>query len=406
MARVLDLARGHVILLLYLVMFAVLTIGVAAISGWQYLPWLGLFIGTLLGTYGILSLALGKRIGALMARFNLGNEGIIPLEWLCVTSVALAVLHLIWLGWNPFIAAMSSIDMNHIMGLRIRIAEESGMAWGYLMSFNVRAFLPLSLALCVYQRRERMFWLMLLAGTLYCISLLHKSYIFGFVLPSVILYLARREWLRASMLVGLMLGVIYLLMYAYNPSLRSKNFIALNLEEQELTPEMIEEMEHFGAAWDKRNFSFVIGLGSRLMYIPAKMLVGWFRNIPDRRPFLHGCGYRLAAKWMDCDYREYAKELYPFISPEYYARGYKGTVNTASFMYDYANFGLWGLVLAGILHALLFVVLESAFGADTVLKLALNLFYVLFLSSGAFTTLLLTGGWGIMVGAYALVRKE
>ena len=75
------------------------------------------------------------------------------------------------------------------------------------------------------------------------------------------------------------------------------------------------------------------------------MVSQWFQKIPKNKPFLHENGYGFICKIKGIKHVEYSKVLYPIIRPKYAARGLKGSVNTASFMYEYSNFGNTGLVL-------------------------------------------------------------
>ena len=75
-------------------------------------------------------------------------------------------------------------------------------------------------------------------------------------------------------------------------------------------------------------------------------------------------------------------------------------MNVASFMYDYVNFGLLGLVLSGILLGIIFTYLEKLFKNDFNMKLVVNLIPILILSSQALTTLLFSGGWALSVILY------
>ena len=91
--------------------------------------------------------------------------------------------------------------------------------------------------------------------------------------------------------------------------------------------------------------------------------------------------------------------------PKHAKKGLKGNVNVASFMYEYANFGVYGLILSGVFLGLLFVSIEKIFVNNITLKLAINLIPVLILSSQAITTLLFSGGWGLSILLYLFIIK-
>lgn len=144
----------------------------------------------------------------------------------------------------------------------------------------------------------------------------------------------------------------------------------------------------------------IYGLQRRIMITPGKIVSAWFEHIPKDKPFLYGEGYRIIAKIKGKEHRSYASELYPLVNPKYAKQGFKGTVNTASFMYEYANFGTWGLVLSGFILAFIFVFIEQFFVDDLILKLSLNLYPLLFLTSTAITTLMFSGGWSFVIVFY------
>ena len=132
----------------------------------------------------------------------------------------------------------------------------------------------------------------------------------------------------------------------------------------------------------------------------------WFENIPSKKPFLKGTGYRFYAKLVGKEYHNYAQELYPIIYPKHVEKGFHGNINVASFMYDYSNFGKSGLILAGFILALIFIFIESLFKNHLLLKVCLNAFPIFMLSSSALTILLFSGGWGLYILLFFLFKKH
>jgi ABC-type transport system involved in multi-copper enzyme maturation permease subunit len=84
--------------------------------------------------------------------------------------------------------------------------------------------------------------------------------------------------------------------------------------------------------------------------------------------------------------------------------GFDGTATTAYFMYDYANFGNWGLAIAGIYLAVFLVFVNLLFKNDFNNMLSLNVLYLLWLSSAPFTSTLFSGGWVLMLLLYWLYK--
>ena len=85
--------------------------------------------------------------------------------------------------------------------------------------------------------------------------------------------------------------------------------------------------------------------------------------------------------------------------------GLKGTVNAASMMTAYANFGWLGLALIGVFHAIVAWVLLIIFQRDPVLTLPINMTFILLLSSGDIFTLLFSGGWGLSILLFAMIAR-
>lgn len=81
-------------------------------------------------------------------------------------------------------------------------------------------------------------------------------------------------------------------------------------------------------------------------------------------------------------------------------------MNCASFMEDYANFGLLGLIASSMLLAALLVALGSIFSGRRAIGVALNSAPILYLSSGALLSLLFSGGWICIVLLYMIFRRD
>lgn len=141
------------------------------------------------------------------------------------------------------------------------------------------------------------------------------------------------------------------------------------------------------------------------MVVPGKTVGDWFLLIPDEYPFLNGCGYRFA-RIFGCEFTEYSKVFYPRLYPQYAEKGLKGTVNVATFMYEYSNFGKTGLVLAALIVSLLFLFIQKLFDQDFVWLAVFNFFPALMLSSTSFTTLLFSGGWGLTILLFFIFRSR
>ena len=87
-------------------------------------------------------------------------------------------------------------------------------------------------------------------------------------------------------------------------------------------------------------------------------------------------------------YIDYSKELYPILKPNYAKKGLSGTVNVASFVREYSNFGYLGLVLGGALIALVLVFIDKMFLGYENFYYSINLFPIFLFSSSSILTIL------------------
>ena len=126
-----------------------------------------------------------------------------------------------------------------------------------------------------------------------------------------------------------------------------------------------------------------------------------------KKPFLKGKGYNAFCKITKQKYHDYNLELYPVIFPDYANQGIKGSVNSAHFMRGYSNFGNLGLFLSAIMLALMLSVLNIVFqSSNQTMKLCINLFPIFLLSSGSLSTILFSGGWGLLILLFWIFKND
>ena len=188
---------------------------------------------------------------------------------------------------------------------------------------------------------------------------------------------------------------VYLLIYAANPELREIH--PSRDTKTEVIHKPKDEFKSFQAGSS--------GIINRRFIVPGKVVGLWFNNIPSKYPFLYGNGYSFIAKLRHVPLVEYSNDLYAELYPQYAADGLRGSVNTASFMYDYANFGVWGLLLSGAVMAFWLFLLQGVFPNMKILFI-LNLFPILMLTSTSLLTLLFSGGWLLTVLLYLLFKRK
>ncbi len=312
------------------------------------------------------------------------------------TIVCFILIHYLYLQKIPVIKAWLSSDYYEIVNIRRNITRLENGFFRYTSSFMIKAIIPFTLILLHINKKHILYWMLLIIAAFYATSLMQKSFIITVLAPVTFYAFLQLNWLYFGKYVIIIITSIYILLYVSNPDLR-------NIEVPKNA--QIEQNKINKLSTAETNNTFIHAIYKRVTLIPGKMISDWYKHIPKEKPFLNGCGYRFIAPMLDCEFHNYAQELYPVIYPDYAAIGIQGNVNVASFMYDYANFRNKGLVMSGMLLAILFIALELIFKNQFKLKFSLITFYILMLSSSALSTLLLSGGLGLMVLLYFLFRE-
>lgn len=405
LTRVKTFLKDHTLISIYTLVLLLLFYGVHFISGWKHFDKLGLFTLALYVSYVILALTPAKRwledrFDRLTAYFQKFNTDLL-FKGLLIYTVATVVFHFIYMGGSPPIQALSLESADEVAMLRRGITEDAPSILNYISAFNIRAFLPFLIFFLFLKGDKRLYYAILILGCFYAFSLMQKSYVITLLTPVLIYAVLKKQWLQTGLMAGLIVIVIIGLSYNANPEF-SQTTVDENIE-------LPEDVEDSASRIHSNDDSHIVrifkGLYHRIMIIPGEMVSKWFDIIPEKKPFLNGEGYRIIAKMKGVEHRNYSAELYPLIRPLNAARGLRGNVNTASFMYDYANFGKIGLILSGISLAFLFILIESMFGNEFSMKFSINLFFVLIISSTALTTTLFSGGWAFIVGLYLFFLK-
>lgn len=399
MIAIKALLKKHTLLSIYTVVFLILLYGVIETSGDKYVLNLFLFfVPLVLFYFGFTYLAKGKEFRIFNSIKNIPEQlpeyAYLILAGLCVFLI---IGHLIHIGGSPGLKGLSIMDTTSIVELRRHITSESSSLWNYLSSFNIKAILPFTLLLLAFKKKKLFFWILLIIGAFYAFSLMQKSYILTVLFPIILFTLFKKKYFQTFLLFGTCAVIIVSLVYIQNPQMRGG---IDNVTKMEIpADERIED----GRPYILRVF---YGLKHRTLVVPGEMVTEWFNHIPSDKPFLYGDGYGFICKLKGVEHIEYSKTLYPVIRPKFAKQGLKGSVNSASFMYEYCNFGNAGLVLSALLLGFFLFLIESIFGNNILLKTSLNLFPVFMLSSGALTTAIFSGGWGLIIVLYYIFAKD
>ena len=314
---------------------------------------------------------------------------------LLVLSLIIFFLDLYYLHGLPGLKLFETQTLSEVSALRNDIHMESPSWIIYLSGFNIRCFFPFLILLMYVQKRYILFVTCLLLGSFYAFGLLQKSYAVFLILPTLIYAVSTRKYLLSTLLTIVIAGIISIIIIG------SSDKINDDLTSQ--TPDI-----ELNQNKDKRPFivRITLGMSIRIFVTPGEMVAKWFDNIPSNKPFLYGDGYPLLPRLKGTEYRDYNKELYPIIRPQYAERGLTGTVNTATFVREYSNFGWLGLVLSSFIVALFFTLQTNIFKGYFIANLALNMIFILMLSSTNLWTLLVSGGWFMIIILFAIFKDS
>ena len=320
--------------------------------------------------------------------------------FLILTVLIGTVIHYLDIGYIPIIKAIFSNDYYEIAEIRKQANLLTTTPIRYLSSFLIKSIIPFLLIYLMVIKNYKLYSLIYLIAILYAFSLMQKSFILTILLPSIFyaIYLKRIKFLVKHLIVICLF--IFGLLNITNPQVS---------EMKKNDNVSIKKFEKTNSNFSETTNPIIIFLKlikKRVILTPGKIVAKWFVNIPNNEPFLNGCGYRILAPILGCDYRNYGQELYDDIFPKYAAIGIKGNVNTTSFMYDYANFGILGLIISGLLMGALISIIDFIFSFNIMVKFAVNSFYILMLSSSALTTLMFSGGWGLMILLFFIYKKD
>ena len=403
----LERLKSNALFALYLACFGLVSFGVVVETGTQYVHYLGIFLVSILAFYSIFFLAfkklglgtIGIFTGLIKSKATAKIIGAVSL----VLMAVMAIGHWMHLGQIPTLTALGSADYYYVQHLRREITFIDNSFWRYGSSFLIRATMPFFLLWSFRTFSKKIFWLIAILMVIYSVSLLPKSFVLIVLLPTIVYALLNKNFKSALSLSGIVIGSLAFLVVVANPGLRMSSD---KLEQN--SPYKVESVPSTAtvdSTKSKLRLTTEV-LARRVFIVPGYVVGKWFECVPDSLPFLDGCGYRFIAGPKGCEFHNYPHELWQYVHPDYYAVGRKGTVNTASFMYDYVNWGWKGLIISGLILGLVLAFIENLFAQNFVAKVSVNALAIFWLTSTSLFTLLLSGGWGLMIALYAVFSKS
>jgi len=184
--------------------------------------------------------------------------------------------------------------------------------------------------------------------------------IVSMIIPTIVYALINKKYTAAVFYMFIAVFGVYVLVYATNPRMRAsqaeidivmasspyKEFYAHNFQSSE---------QGFLEASD--------AIYSRVFLTTGLVAGHWFNKIPNEFPYAKGCGYHFLAPLLGCNFDEYdySRIIYKAVYIKETKMGFTGTVTVANFVYDFANFGYYGLVLSAFLLASLLNVINRFF---------------------------------------------
>lgn len=318
-----------------------------------------------------------------------------------LTFVYLAVIvtHFTMLGYIPILEALGSGSDVAVSVVRQKGYFDLPLYMRYASDYSVKALGP-ALLLLTYHFRSRLFWLVLVAGIIYVTGMFARILPVIFFLPLLVYQLTQRRWLHLVISFVLMFGLVMSLTAVSSVALRESvaaSVEGMSADGDEVAPPPPSAPVIMPTAPDDwRRTSILYALYERMLIVPGQVMDQWFHYYSEPGMRENGCGYRLLAPLLECEYVHVPTKLYTAYYRENVEQGMRGSLNAASFMTEYANFGPFGFVLSALFGGLLFAVAMLIY-RDHPLALPMNVpLIVSAMESNLFTAVNSGAGWLVM----------
>jgi len=305
-------------------------------------------------------------------------------------------IHFYSLGTIPVIeAAFGSSDLAVSI---IRQDAYFDLPWWmrYASDYSLKALGP-GLLLLTYYFRSRLFWVVLALGFIYSVGLFARILPLVLFLPLLVYQLLSRRWIQCVGMCAVMLVMVFSVSKISSVSTErgsfasdGKIFTAAN-EESNKDSFLVQR-----SGWESVSY----GLYLRVMVVPAQVMEQWFDYYSDASSLENGCAYRILARMIGCEYVHVPSKLYAVYYPDNVRQGMSGSLNSASFMSEYANFGLYGFFLSSLFGGLFFVGALLVYQGHP-LSLPMNMPLIVTLMESNFSHSINSGaGWLLMTSLY------
>ena len=328
-----------------------------------------------------------------------------------VGLVTLVLLHWMALGSIPILEVMQTSDYDTAGLIRTRIPQVAVPLVNYIPTLVVKAGIPFLVIYFFHRRRPNVAFAFAVIGLIYAVSLIQKSYPAFITIPPMIYLLLSRKLVRAAIMGTAAIAAISFLVIATNPDMRAVPVPPPEVAAPIPLPEVPTGVETVHTdepdlppsteappTLTENATSIAESLVVRVLLDPGLMVEQWFAVFPETFPFNGLCGYRFLAPLVGCDFVGNSTRTWLHYYPDLAEKGYSGSMGAAHFMEEYASFGAWGLVLAGILASV--VIALAAFMSSHLgfaALVALNFPFIMALSSTGLHTTVLSGGWATVL---------
>ena len=297
----------------------------------------------------------------------------------------------------------------------------------YASDYAVKAIGP-ALLLIAYYFRSRLFWMVLVIGVVYTLGLFARILPIILFLPLLVYLLLLRRWVHLAGAIAMVAALVGAITITSSIALRESTLHSIEkvMPEEKLSgvvrmPKTKDPLsaaplsaaplsaDPLSADHDWRRTSTLYALYERALVVPGQVIYQWFDYYDEPARREHGCGYPLLASWVGCSYVPVPSKLYAAFYSEQYDQGMRGSLNAASFMTEYANFGPRGLVLSALMAGCLFVAARVIY-RNHPLALPLNLPLIVSVMEGNIVTAINSGaGWLVMTSIFLIffrARKQ
>lgn len=330
--------------------------------------------------------------------------------WILVMApIAFIALYFTLLGNVPLIDAIIAKEYYDVSRIRTDISK-SGFPESYIPSLVTRSLAP---AIAIYflhiKKLKAAFFVFLCAASIGLLTITKGHVIFAAV-PVILYCVLTKRFLQAGLCIFISVVMIYTVMVVTNPVANT----ACGFSNDSSDPACRVAAVPFPTSSEGFKSTPAVeklakSLSRRALLVPGEVVSEWFEIFPAKVPFEYGCGYRFLAPLVGCKFQQNARLVYKIHYPDRAAQGILGNKNAAHFMEEYANFGVPGLFLAGMLAAAAICIATLLMiNVSLPAFLSVNAVFLMMLASTALHTTFLSGGWfmAMITSAVLLARSN